>query len=52
MFSLICARIIGSVNNREPGDLIRHRAHYNITVMYARSSDTHMHLQLKYHWFR
>ena len=24
----------GSVNNREAGDLIRHRAHYDVTVMY------------------
>ena len=34
MFSLICAWINGWVNNREAGDLRRHRAHYDITVMY------------------
>ena len=34
MFSLICTRINGWVNNREAGDLRRHRAHYDVTVMY------------------
>ena len=33
MFSLICARINGSVNNCQAGDLRRHRAHYDVTVM-------------------
>ena len=33
MFSLICAWINNRVNNREDGDLSRHRAHYGITVM-------------------
>ena len=33
MFSLICARINGWVNNREAGDLRRHRAHYDVIVM-------------------
>ena len=33
MFFLICARINGWVNNREPGDLRRHRTHYDVTVM-------------------
>ena len=33
MFSLICARINGWVNNREAGDLRRHRAHYDVVVM-------------------
>ena len=33
MFSLICAWINGLVNNREAGDLRRHRAHYDVTVM-------------------
>ena len=31
--SLICAWLKGWVNNREAGDLIRHRAHYDFTVM-------------------
>ena len=35
MFSLICAWINGWVNNREAGDLRRHRAHYDVTVMYG-----------------
>ena len=34
MFSLICAWINGWVNNREAGDLRRHRTHYDVTVMF------------------
>ena len=33
MFSLICPWINGWVNNREAGDLRRHRAHYDVVVM-------------------
>ena len=33
MFSLICAKMTGWVNNRKAGDLRRHRAHYDGTVM-------------------
>ena len=33
MFSLICARIKGWVNNRDACDLRRYRAHYDVTVM-------------------
>ena len=33
MFSLICARIKHWVNNREAGDLRRHRGHYDVNVM-------------------
>ena len=33
IFSLICAWINGSVNNREAGDLRRHHPHYDVTVM-------------------
>ena len=36
MFSLICAWIKGEVNNREAGDLRRHRAHCDVTVMVNR----------------
>ena len=36
MFSLICVWINGWVNNREAGDLRRHRAHYDVTVMPTR----------------
>ena len=35
MFSLICVWINGWVNNREAGDLRRHRAIYDTTVMYT-----------------
>ena len=34
MFPLICAWINGWVNNREAGDLRRHRGHYDVTVMW------------------
>ena len=33
IFSLICAWTNGWANNRDAGDLSRHRAHYNVTVM-------------------
>ena len=33
MFSLICAWINAWVNNREAGDLRRHRTHYGVIVM-------------------
>ena len=33
MFSLICVWINGWLNNREAGDLRRHRAHYDVIVM-------------------
>ena len=36
MFSLICARINGWVNNGEAGDLRRHRARYDVIVMTPR----------------
>ena len=36
MFSLICARINGWVNNREAGDLRCYRAHYDVIVMWRR----------------
>ena len=35
MFTLICARIKGWVNNRETGDLRRNRAHYDVIVMFG-----------------
>ena len=35
MNSLICARINGSANNRQAGDLRRHRAHYDVIVMFS-----------------
>ena len=35
MFSLICAWINGWVSNREAGDLRRHRAHYDVIVMFV-----------------
>ena len=33
MFSLICSWTNGWVKNRDAGDLRRHRAHYDVTVM-------------------
>ena len=41
MFSLICVRINDWVNNGEAGDLIRHRAHYDVIVMCANRLWTH-----------
>ena len=35
MFSLICAWINGWINNSEAGDLRRHRAHYDVIVMWS-----------------
>ena len=40
MFSLICVWINGWVNNREAGDLRRHRGHYDVIVMGHPSSTT------------
>ena len=37
-FSSICAWIIGWVNNREAGDVRRHRAYYDVIVMIMRTS--------------
>ena len=34
MFSLICAWINGWINNHEAGNLRRHRANYDVTVIY------------------
>ena len=33
VFSLICAWTNGLINNRNAGDLRRHRAHYDVTLM-------------------
>ena len=35
MFSLIYAWTNGQVNNQDVGDLIRQRAYYDVTVMFA-----------------
>ena len=35
VFSLICSRINCWVNHREAGDLRRHRAHYDVIVMFV-----------------
>ena len=40
MFSLICAWINGWENNREAGDLRRHRVLYDVTVMGSRNQHT------------
>ena len=42
MISLICARINGWVNNGKAGDLRRHRAHYDVTVMFSESVRRHL----------
>ena len=40
MLSLICAWTNGWANNRYAGDLRRHRAHYDVTVMSCSSMDS------------
>ena len=42
MFSLICAWINGWANNREADDWRRHRAYYEVTVMWAPNKDCYM----------
>ena len=49
VFSLLCARTNGWVNNRDAGDLRCHCAHYNVTVMYwqnevSRNGEISLHL--------
>ena len=41
VFPLVCAWIIGWVNNREAGDLKHHHTHYDVTVMRSRETSTH-----------
>ena len=41
MFSLIYAWINDWVNNREAGDLRRQHGHYDVIVMFFRSSELH-----------
>ena len=56
MFSFICARINGWVNNREAGDLRRHPTHWDVIVMYAmglcnRSSKCRIYPKIRAHSF-
>ena len=46
MFSLICAWINAWANNREAGDLRRHRTHYDVTVMVLTICTKYIILQL------
>ena len=54
MFSLMCARINGRVNNGEAGDLRRHRAHCDVIVIYmlkfGRVSKQQRYLHKQQHW--
>ena len=43
MFSLICASTNGWINNRDAGDLIRHRAHYDAILMWETTIKLSMH---------
>ena len=50
MFSLICARINGWVNNPDAGDSRRrHRAYYDVIVMYMLDKDSDVLLSLHKH---
>ena len=51
VFSLICAWINGWINNREAGDLIRHRAHYYVTAMQNQLIEAYLHNQ-GHGWFK
>ena len=42
MFTLICARMNGWVNNGEAGDLRRNRVHYDVIVMYSKRATISM----------
>ena len=46
MFSLICAWINDWINNRETGDLRRHRGHYDVNVMEFKLYAYHIHYML------
>ena len=48
MYSLICAWINGRVNNGQAGDLRRHRAHYDVSVICR--SRTYKGSELCRHW--
>ena len=50
VFSLRCARIYGWVNNGEAGDLRRHHAHYDVSVM-ATINDLRRHRKCWYSTF-
>ena len=50
MFSLICPWINDGVNNREAGDLRRHRAHYYVIVMFAMMPVMHKFICLQMSW--
>ena len=57
MLSSVCARINAWVNNREAGDLRRHRAHYDVIVMGHNQTNNSLVpaigvRELDYHWFR
>ena len=49
MFSLICAKINGWVNNGEAGSLRRHRVHYDVTVIFC-SKETRTMAMWRAHW--
>ena len=51
VFSLICTQINGWVNNGEAGDLRRHRAHYDVNVMYVCEYTTY-HVTFRHCCFR
>ena len=46
MFSLICAWINDWINNRDAGDLRRHRGHYDVNVMLQRNRSDRLPLEI------
>ena len=51
MFSLICSRINGWVNNSEAGDLRRHCTHYDVIVMINRRTMSTWYIYWCQKWF-
>ena len=47
MFSLICVWINGWVNNREAGDLRRHRSYYDVNVMVCNFTDYMVNFEIR-----
>ena len=50
MFSLIFARINCWVNNRDAGDLRRHRTHHDVSIMIDYQKNLYQNLSGLFHW--
>ena len=52
MFSLICAWMNASVNSREASDLKRHRAYYDVIVIFCRHQRSTIHTIMLTRWLQ